>query len=77
MNIEDVLPGTPANKILLDALADAEREVLKLRRLLVVKLCDCRKASLTLHLEPHEHRLTCTYRRSMNDEPALLPRQGG
>jgi len=67
VTIEDIVPYTPANKLLLDALADAEREVLKLRRLLVTKLCDCRKTSLLLHLEPYQHRLTCTYRRSLND----------
>jgi hypothetical protein len=52
-------------KLLWDSLADAEREVLKLRRLLVVKLCDCRALAVNLPLEPHQHRLTCLYRREM------------
>lgn len=62
--------------LLLDALADAESEidelrhmrteVMKLRRLLVKKLCDCRQMSLNLPLEPKQHRLTCTYRREMS-----------
>lgn len=68
VTIEDVLPCTPTNKLLLDALADAEREVLKLRRLMVRKLCDCRKFTPILPLEPSQHRLTCTYRRSLNDD---------
>lgn len=61
--------------LLWDALGDAEselvelryarEEVTKLRRLLVVKLCDCRRCSLNLPLEPSQHRLTCLYRREM------------
>ncbi len=61
--------------LLLDALGDAEAEiaeltrmrteVTKLRRLLVLKLCDCRQMSLNLPLEPGKHRITCTYRREM------------
>lgn len=64
-----------AVSLLLDALGDAEAEVVeltrmrtevtKLRRLLVKKLCDCRSLSVNLPLEPHQHRLTCTYRREM------------
>lgn len=57
---------TPApTKLIWDALADAEREVLKLRRLLVVKLCDCRMMATTLPLEPLLHTLTCRYRREL------------
>jgi hypothetical protein len=56
----------PPNKVLWDALADAEREVLKLRALLARHLCDCRKLSLERPLEPHQHKLTCAYRRSMS-----------
>ena len=65
-----------ATALLLDALADAEAEVAevkhlrievtKLRKLLVVKLCDCRTCSVRLPLEPSQHRLTCTYRRSLS-----------
>lgn len=54
-----------AVKLVFSALDDAEQEILKLRRLLVVKLCDCRRISLYLPLEPTQHRLTCTYRREL------------
>jgi len=74
VTIEDALPATPTNKLLLDVLADAEREVTKLRKLLVVHLCDCRRLSPVLPLEPCQHRLTCTYRRNMNGEPNLALR---
>jgi hypothetical protein len=49
-----------------DALVDAEREVLKLRRLLVVKLCDCRPMASTLPLEPVLHSLPCRYRKALS-----------
>lgn len=55
-----------ATRLMWDALADAEAEVAKLRRLLVTKLCDCRTDKRLAPLEPHEHRLTCTYRRSLS-----------
>lgn len=51
--------------LVFDALADAEREVQKLRKLMVKHLCDCRTHTLVLPLEPTQHRLTCTYRREM------------
>jgi hypothetical protein len=61
--------------LLLDALGDAEAEVAeltrmrtevtKLRKLLVVKLCDCRRMASTLPLEPMMHGLHCQYRRAM------------
>ncbi len=51
--------------LLADCLADAEAEVLKLRKLLVKHLCDCRKLTLELPVEPWQHRLTCRYRREM------------
>jgi hypothetical protein len=54
-----------------DALADAEREVQKLRKLLVRHLCDCRKMSLERPLEPTQHRLTCRYRRDLDDNQLL------
>lgn len=63
MSTPALTPGP--TKILWDSLADAEIEVNKLRRLLVKKLCDCRAMSLNLPLEPHQHRLTCMYRREM------------
>lgn len=59
-------PKQSAHQLLLDCLADAEAEVMKLRRLLVKKLCDCRTCSLNLPLEPSQHRLTCLYRREMS-----------
>jgi hypothetical protein len=54
------------NILLSDCLADAEREVAKLRRLLVVKLCNCRPLATTLPLEPVMHTPTCEYRRSLS-----------
>lgn len=64
-----------ATHLLLDALHDAEAEVAevrqlkvevtKLRRLLVVKLCDCRPMASTLPLEPVMHSAKCEYRRAM------------
>ena len=54
-----------AANLVFDALADAEREVQKLRKLLVKHLCDCRRMTLDLPLEPNQHRLTCAYRREM------------
>lgn len=61
--------------LLMDALADAEAEVAevrqlrvevtKLRKLLVVKLCNCRRMSTTLPLEPLMHSAKCAYRRAM------------
>jgi hypothetical protein len=68
---EPVYYDTPAlapkpSQLIWDALADAEREVLKLRKLLVVKLCDCRRMATTLPLEPVMHAPQCTYRRSLS-----------
>lgn len=54
-------------KLLWDSLADAEREVLKLRGLLVVKLCDCRPLASTLPLEPVLHSLPCRYRKALEN----------
>jgi hypothetical protein len=67
MKTEPVYIATPqpVHKLLADCLADAEAEVAKLRRLLVVKLCDCRRMSSTLPLEPILHGLKCKYRRAM------------
>jgi hypothetical protein len=56
----------PPSQLMWDALADAEREVLKLRRLLVVKLCDCRPLACTLPLEPVLHSLPCRYRKALS-----------
>lgn len=53
------------SQLIWDALADAEREVLKLRRLLVKKLCTCRQMSISLPLEPSVHKTDCPYRRAM------------
>jgi hypothetical protein len=53
------------NTLLADCLADAEREVNKLRRLLVVRLCNCRPMATTLPLEPCLHAPTCIYRKEM------------
>lgn len=61
---EPTLAPRPS-QLIWDALADAEREVLKLRKLLVVKLCDCRRMSMTLPLEPVMHGVKCTYRQAM------------
>lgn len=52
--------------LLADCLADAEREVTKLRGLLVKQLCDCRTHTFTLPVEPGQHRMTCKYRRAMS-----------
>ena len=58
--------GSP-NVLLSDCLADAEREVSKLRSLLVAKLCNCRPLSTTYKpLEPVMHRPTCEYRKVMS-----------
>jgi len=61
--------------LLMDALGDAEvdctevrqlrLEITKLRRLLVVKLCDCRRLASTLPLEPLLHAPACRYRSAM------------
>jgi hypothetical protein len=51
--------------LLADCLADAEREVTKLRKLLVVRLCNCRPMATTLPLEPVLHAPTCIYRKEM------------
>jgi hypothetical protein len=66
-----------ATHLLLDALADAEAEVAevrqlkvevtKLRRLLVVKLCDCRPLASTLPLEPVMHNSVCRYRKALEN----------
>lgn len=74
-----------ALRLVLDALQDAEHEmhqklavadheVTKLRQLLVKHLCDCRRTSLERPLDVNQHRITCTYRREMQDI-ALLRRQ--
>lgn len=59
--------------LVFDALGDAEAEVTaqrayitKLRRLLVVKLCDCRRMASTLPLEPVMHKPSCEYRKSLS-----------
>jgi hypothetical protein len=65
VNIVGIAKPWP-NNLLADCLADAEREVLKLRRLLVVKLCDCRPMATTLPLEPIMHAINCEYRRSLS-----------
>lgn len=62
--------------LVLDALADAEAEcaevrklrieVTKLRKLLVVKLCDCRRMATTLPLEPVVHAPSCRYRKALS-----------
>lgn len=61
--------------LLMDALGDAEvtceevkqlrLEITKLRRLLVVKLCDCRRLASTLPLEPLLHTPACRYRSAL------------
>lgn len=50
---------------LADCLADAEREVLKLRKLLVCQLCNCRGLAMTLPLEPVMHKPHCAYREAL------------
>ena len=64
MNVTRIASPWPS-RLLADCLADAEAEVQKLRRLLVVKLCDCRPMASTLPLEPMLHKPTCTYRREL------------
>lgn len=59
-----ILRGTHAT--LADCLADAEQEVSKLRRLLVVKLCNCRPMATTLPLEPVMHKHDCEYRKALS-----------
>lgn len=66
MSKTQVALAPPPSQLIWAALADAEREVTKLRRLLVKKLCDCRQMSVNLPLEPGAHRLTCLYRREMS-----------
>jgi hypothetical protein len=56
-------PVRKATSIMWDALEHAEAEVTKLRKLLVVRLCDCRRMATTLPLEPLLHAPTCTYRK--------------
>ena len=61
--------------LLMDELGDAEvdcvevrqlrLEVTKLRKLLVVKLCDCRRLASTLPLEPLLHTPACRYRSAL------------
>ena len=54
------------SRLLSECLADAEREVSKLRSLLVAKLCNCRPLSTTYKpLEPLLHRLECEYRKAL------------
>ncbi len=59
-----VTPGT--TKLLWDALADAEIEVMKLRKLLVLRTCNCRPLCTTLPLEPVMHKKGCEYRKLMS-----------
>lgn len=66
MNTTAIASPWPS-RLLSDCLADAEREVLKLRQLLVLKLCDCRPMAITLPLEPVMHAPRCTYRRSLDE----------
>jgi hypothetical protein len=64
MSAPALTPGP--TQLLWDSLADAEREVIKLRRLLVVKLCDCRRMATTLPLEPVMHSIGCRYREALS-----------
>jgi hypothetical protein len=66
MNTISLLAPHGTHATLADCLADAEREVSKLRRLLVVKLCDCRRLTTTLPLEPVMHKPTCEYRKALS-----------
>lgn len=66
MSKAHVALAPPPSQLIWAALADAEREVMKLRRLLVVNLCNCRRMSTTLPLEPVMHSATCEYRRAMS-----------
>lgn len=50
--------------LLADCLADAEREVTKLRKLLVNQLCTCRPLAMTLPLEAVMHKPNCEYRKA-------------
>jgi hypothetical protein len=66
MNTISPLAPRSTHATLADCLADAEREVTKLRKLLVVKLCDCRRMASTLPLEPVMHSVACKYRRALS-----------
>lgn len=58
--------GPFSRSLLADCFADAEAEVLKLRKLVVVKYCDCRRMTTTLPLEPVMHAAKCQYRKVMS-----------
>jgi len=48
-----------------DAIALAAREISKLRHLLARHLCNCKRFTLALPLDPEKHASACQYRKAM------------
>ena len=48
-----------------DAIAHAAREISKLRHLLAKYMCNCKRFTLALPVDPEKHAPACQYREAM------------
>lgn len=57
--------------LLADMLADANAEILRLRRVLMVRICDC--TAMEVSSDPERHAAACRYRREVEPNITFLP----